>query len=221
MKQQLLDALKAKFEGVSDKILDRIADKLAKTVTKAEEVQTAVDGVTFQQVLESYGDSRATEAQQSAVKNYEAKHNLKDGKPVEKEEPKPTPKPQGGGDDVPEWAKAMQEQLKNLQTENAQLRAERTTEARRAQLSALTSKLDEPLRKGYDRIPVDQMSDEDFGKLLTDVNGEVEAISQKYVTKGGGRPFVAAGPAGDKLTKEQEAAIAQREGQPKADGQPF
>ena len=88
-------------------------------------------------------------------------------------------------------------------------------------MSALTSKLDESLRKGYDRIPVDQMSDEDFGKLLTDVNGEVEAISQKYVAKGGGRPFVAAGPTGDKLTKEQEAAIAQREGQPKADGQPF
>ena len=220
MKQQLLDALKAKFEGVSDKILDRIADKLAKTVTKAEDVETAVAGVTFQQVIESYGDSRATEAQQTAVKNYETKHNLKDGKPVEPE-PKPTPKPQGGGDDVPEWAKAMQEQLKNLQSENAQLRAERTTEARRAQLSALTSKLDESLRKGYDRIPVDQMSDEDFGKLLTDVNGEVEAISQKYVAKGGGRPFVAAEPTSDKLTKEQEAAIAQREGQPKADGQPF
>lgn len=219
MKQQLLDALKAKFEGVSETILSRIADNLAKTVTKAEDVQTAVDGVTFQRVLESYGDSRATEAQQTAVKNYETKHNLKDGKPVEKEEPKP--KPQGGGDDVPEWAKAMQEQLKNLQTENAQLRAERTTETRKAQLTALTSRLDESLRKGYDHIPVESMSDEDFNKLLTDVNGEVETISQKYVTKGGGRPFVASGPAGDKLTEAQEKAIAQREGKPNADGQPF
>ena len=220
MKQQLLDALKTKFDGVSDNILSRIADNLAKTVTKAEDVQTAVDGVTFQRVLESYGDSRATEAQQTAVKNYETKHNLKDGKPVEKEEPKP--KPQGGGDDVPEWAKAMQEQLKNLQTENAQLRAERTTETRQAQLSKLTEKLPEPIRKAYGRISVDNMTDEDFAALLNDVNGETEAISQTLNTPrgGSGRPFVAAG-AGDRLTKAQEEAIAQREGAPKPDGQPF
>lgn len=217
MKQQILDALKAKYEGVSENILNRIADKLAKTVTNAEDVETAIAGVTFQQVLESYGDSRATEAQATAVKNYEAKHNLKDGKPVDKDEPNPN----DGGDDVPDWAKALQEQVTNLQKENAQLRTERTTESRKAQLSALTSKLDESLRKGYDHIPVESMSDEDFSKLLTDVNGEVETISQKYVTKGSGRPFVASGPAGDKLTEAQEKAIAQREGKLNANGQPF
>lgn len=80
MKKEILEALKAKFEGVSEAILNRIADKLAKTVTKQEDVATAVEGVTFQQVLESYGDSRATEAQQTAVTNYEKKHGLKDGK---------------------------------------------------------------------------------------------------------------------------------------------
>ena len=67
MRKEILDALKAKFTGVSDAILGRIADKLAKTATTAEQVATAVEGVTFQQVLESYGDSRATEAQQTAV----------------------------------------------------------------------------------------------------------------------------------------------------------
>ena len=78
MRKEILDALKAKFTGVSDAILGRIADKLAKTATTAEQVATAVEGVTFQQVLESYGDSRATEAQQTAVSNYEKKHGLKD-----------------------------------------------------------------------------------------------------------------------------------------------
>ena len=53
MRQLILDALKTKFTGVSEKILGRIADKLAKTVTTQEQVQTAVDGVQFQQVLES------------------------------------------------------------------------------------------------------------------------------------------------------------------------
>ena len=57
-----MNALTTKFPGVSATILGRIADKLAKTAVTAEDVKTTVDGVTFQQVLESYGDSRATEA---------------------------------------------------------------------------------------------------------------------------------------------------------------
>ena len=35
MRKEILDALKAKFTGVSDAILGRIADKLAKTATTA------------------------------------------------------------------------------------------------------------------------------------------------------------------------------------------
>ncbi|MCM1225431.1 MAG: hypothetical protein NC548_64395, partial [Lachnospiraceae bacterium] len=83
MKKELLDALKAKFPGVSDNVLDRIATKLAKTVTTAEQVKTAVERVTIQQVIESYGDSRATEAsntaRENAVKDYETRYGLKDG----------------------------------------------------------------------------------------------------------------------------------------------
>ena len=62
MYKEILEQLKTKFSGVSEKILDRIAKKLAETVTKSEDVKTAVDGVTFQEVLESYGDSRGTDA---------------------------------------------------------------------------------------------------------------------------------------------------------------
>ena len=223
MKQQLLDALKAKFEGVSENILNRIADKLAKTVTKAEEVQTAVDGVTFQQVLESYGDSRATEAQQSAVTNYEKKHNLKDGKPVETQKEPTKPTPPTGGEDVPAWAKELIESNKKAYEEIARLKAERTTETRQAQLSKLTEKLPEPIRKAYSRISIENMTDEDFTALLNDVNGETEQISQTLNTRNGGsgRPFVATGAAGEKLTKAQEDAITHRDGVPAADGQPF
>ena len=78
-----MNALTTKFPGVSATILGRIADKLAKTATSAEDVKTAVDGVTFQQILESYGDSRATEAQQTAVLNYEKKYGLKEGRKVD------------------------------------------------------------------------------------------------------------------------------------------
>ena len=83
MKQAILTALNGKFTGVSAAILGRVADKLISSgkVTKEEDVANVVAGVTFQQVLEQYGDSRADEAQKSAVKNYEKTHNLKDGKP--------------------------------------------------------------------------------------------------------------------------------------------
>ncbi len=78
MKKEILEALKAKFPGVSDNVLDRIANKLAKTVTTAEQVKTAVEGVTIQQVIESYGDSRATEAsntaRENAVLDYESRY---------------------------------------------------------------------------------------------------------------------------------------------------
>lgn len=79
MKKEILDALKAKFEGVSESILVRIAEKGAKTVKMPGDVTSFVEGVTLQQLFESYGDSRATEAADKAVFNYEKKHGLKDG----------------------------------------------------------------------------------------------------------------------------------------------
>lgn len=45
MKQKILEALKAKFPGVNANVLNRIADKLAKTVTTDEQVTTAIAGV--------------------------------------------------------------------------------------------------------------------------------------------------------------------------------
>lgn len=100
MKQKILEALKAKFPGVNANVLNRIADKLAKTVTTDEQITTAIAGVTkeFIEIIESYGDSRATEAQQTAVQTYETKYGLKDGqrlitgaalRAVSKEERKP------------------------------------------------------------------------------------------------------------------------------------
>ena len=51
-----------------------------------------VEGISFQDVMQNYGDFRAGQAQTSAVSNYEKKHGLKDGKPIENPKPEP-PKP--------------------------------------------------------------------------------------------------------------------------------
>lgn len=232
MKQQILTALKAKFVGVSDAILDRVATKLAQTVTTAEQVQTAVDGVTFQQVLESYGDSRATQATQTAVHNYETKYGLKDGvkvTPPEQQPPVPpvtppvTP-PAGGAEAVPAWAQALIESNNSLKNELAQMKTDRTTETRKQQISTLIEKLPENLRKAYSRTPVDGLTDEQFTALVGEITTEVGDIQSSIQQKGAvfGKPAAQnGGNQGAELTKEQVAAITQRDGSAQGQGQPF
>ena len=91
--EQILAGLKTKFQGVEDAILQRIASKKAEGVTDESKVNSIVEGITFQDVLTSYGDFRADGAQKTAVSNYEKKHNIKDGKPIEEPKPQPTPTP--------------------------------------------------------------------------------------------------------------------------------
>lgn len=233
MKQQILTALKAKFVGVSDAILDRVATKLAQTVTTAEQVQTAVDGVTFQQVLESYGDSRATQATQTAVHNYETKYGLKDGVKVTPPETQPpvvppvtppvTP-PAGGAEAVPAWAQALIESNNSLKNELAQMKTDRTTETRKQQISTLIEKLPENLRKAYSRTPVDGLTDEQFTALVGEITTEVGDIQSSIQQKGAvfGKPAAQnGGNQGAELTKEQVAAISQRDGAAQGQGQPF
>ncbi|WP_099465173.1 hypothetical protein [Parabacteroides provencensis] len=83
MKEKILALLKTKFPGVDEATLIRIAEKRATGVTDESQLQTIADGVGFQDVLNSYGDFRANGAVASAVANYEKKHGLKDGKPIE------------------------------------------------------------------------------------------------------------------------------------------
>lgn len=81
MFKKILDALSTQYKGVDARILTRMARKLAKTVKSEEEVDEAVQGVTVMDFIDLEGDRRASAATESAVKNYEKKYNLKDGKP--------------------------------------------------------------------------------------------------------------------------------------------
>ena len=198
MRKEILDALKAKFTGVSEKILGRIADRLAKTVTTQEQVATAVEGVTFQQVLDSYGDSRATEATQTAVANYEAKHGLKDGKVVQKPEPTGTVKTDGdgdGGEKIPAWAQKLIESNKTLTEQVRTMQGEKLTANRREQLSKIISTLPPSIRKAYERTPVDTLTDEEFETLKGEITTEAAEIAKETTAKGVvfGRPTVQGG----------------------------
>lgn len=233
MFQLILNALKAKFQGVSDAVLSRIANKLAKTVTSQEQVATSVEGVTLQQVIDSYADHRATEAQQTAVQNYESKYGLKDGEKVtpvtvQQQGGQPTggqpTQPTAGATETPEWAKQLIKQNKALTDRIAKMEGQRTTDSRKQQLSTIIAKLPEQLRKPYERITLDSLSDEQFNTLVTEVTTEVEGIANDINSKGAvfGRPTAnSGGNQGNELTKEQQDAIAHRDGSVKGEGQPF
>lgn len=233
MKKQILEALKAKFQGVSEAILNRIADKLAKTVTTAEQVATAVEGVTIQQVIESYGDSRATEAQQTAVHNYETKYGLKDGVKVDDGGGSQGGQQGGvqtvqtqlqGGDAIPTWAQTLIDSNKALTERLNKMDVDRTTATRKQQLQTIIEKLPEKLRKAYERTPVDGLTEEQFNTLFSEISSEVEGIVNETQVKGAvfGRPAAQNGRTnqGNDLTKEQVEAISHRDNKP-ADGQPF
>mgnify|MGYP000332083266 FL=1 len=199
MKKQILEALKAKFQGVSEAILNRIADKLAKTVTTAEQVATAVEGVTIQQVIESYGDSRATEAQQTAVHNYETKYGLKDGVKVDdgggsqggqQGGVQTVQTQQQGGDAIPTWAQTLIDSNKALTERLNKMDVDRTTATRKQQLQTVIEKLPEKLRNAYERTPVDGLTEEQFNTLFSEISSEVEGIVNETHVKGAvfGRP---------------------------------
>lgn len=90
----ILAALQTKFPGVESAILTRIANKKGEGVTDENAVNSIVEGITFQDVLTSYGDFRAGDARITAIRGYEKQHNLKDGKPIETPQPQPQPNPQ-------------------------------------------------------------------------------------------------------------------------------
>ena len=221
MKNKILELLKPKFEGVSETILGRIADKLSKTAKTDEDVNTLFEGVTIQQILESYGDSRATEAQQSAVANYEKKHGLKDGKSV-KTEPKTEPKaePKTENDDVPAWAKALIESNNSLKSELEAIKGEKTTNKRKSELDKVLNKAPEKIRQRYTK-DFERMSfkdDEDFNAWIGDITPDVEAITNEYNTKGGvvRRPKSGGGGNGENENVHLKARIAEREAETSA-----
>lgn len=115
MKEQILQMLKTKFVGVSEITLNRMAEKAAKTITNEEQVQSYVDGVGFQNLIDSEADYRATKATLTSIENYEKKHNIKDGRLVKDEtvvvdEPTKT-------EEVPAWAKGLLDFAKSYQEE--------------------------------------------------------------------------------------------------------
>lgn len=133
--EQILAALQQKFSGVDTAILSRIANKKGEGVTDESKVNSIVEGIGFQDVLNSYGDFRADGAASTAVKNYERKHNLKDGKAVD--EPTPTPTPTNEPQDIAKLiADAVSAAVSPLSDKLTQFEAAKARETRGEQILA-------------------------------------------------------------------------------------
>lgn len=171
--EQILAGLKTKFQGVEEATLQRIASKKAEGVTDESKVNSIVEGISFQDVLTSYGDYRADGAQKTAVSNYEKKHNIKDGKPIEEpkpQDPLPTPTPQTT-EQVPAWAQSLIDSNKTLSEKLAAMDAKTKADERNQQIADVAKSFGIPefAYKGK------QIADDaDLNKYFTDLKQEMQ-----------------------------------------------
>ena len=172
--EKILAGLKTKFQGVEDATLQRIASKKAEGVTDESKVNSIVEGISFQDVLTSYGDYRADGAQKTAVTNYEKKHNIKDGKPIEEPKPQdpPTdPKPNEPQDLAAQIAAALGTALKPLTDRMDAMDAKTKADERNQQIAAVAKSFGIPeyVYKGK------QIADDvDLNQYFTDVKQEMQ-----------------------------------------------
>lgn len=181
--EQILAALKTKFQGVEDATLQRIASKKSEGVTDESKVNSIVEGISFQDVLTSYGDYRADGAQKTAISNYEKKHNIKDGKPVEETKPQqpqtpaPTPQPKPV-EEVPAWAQSLIDSNKTLSEKLAAMDAKTKADIRYQQIDEVAKSFGIPefAYKGK------QIADDaDLNQYFTDLKQEMQNSGFQFV----------------------------------------
>jgi hypothetical protein len=215
MKKKIFEVLKTKFEGINEQILNRIADKLVKTVKEEADIDAAVEDITFQQIVDSEADRRATEATQTAVSNYEKKHGLKDGQKITGDESSNQTDPNKSqsktdtddGDKITAEtiAAAVAAAIKPLSEEIAALKTGKVSGERKQKLNEIIKDLPENLQRPYNRISLTEMSDEDFGKFIDDTTGEVSEIVSEIRAKGS---VIMPPIGGSKVTKKPSDAEA-------------
>ena len=181
--EQILAALKTKFQGVEDATLQRIASKKSEGVTDESKVNSIVEGISFQDVLNSYGDYRADGAQKTAISNYEKKHNIKDGKPIEENKPQqpqtpaPTPQPKPA-EEVPAWAQSLIDSNKTLSEKLAAMDAKTKADIRCQQIDEVAKSFGIP-EFAYKGKKIAE--DADLNQYFTDLKQEMQNSGFQFV----------------------------------------
>ena len=145
--EKILAGLQTKFPGADTATLTRIATKKAEGVTDETKVNSIVEAISFQDVMQNYGDFRAGQASETSKRNsiadYEKKYGLKDGKPIENPKPEP-PKPEPNPDEKPDIAKLIVDGIaagiKPFSDKLAAFEAKEAQAQRMAQISSVAKK---------------------------------------------------------------------------------
>lgn len=184
MNEQLLASLRTRFDGVQDAILKRVAEKFGQSLSKTsteDDIQGVVDEVTFQDVLESYGDSRATEASRTAVNNFKKKQGIQD-----RQEPE---KPQDQDDDfpsdAPKWAQSLIQQNQELSKKLEGLEKE-------GKRKTLIEKVHEKLNKGDKKVPssfwknrsIQVENEDEIDSIVDQIREDFSAVRKELIAEG-------------------------------------
>lgn len=221
LKRKTLDALKAKddLKTLDEKILNRIALVAVKTgkVKSEDGIQPYVDDLTLNEAVSTYADSRASEATQHSVDNYEKKYEIKDGKPLaahesevsEEEETEEIEEESGEGDKgggkgkktgegdkgnqpdtkVPKYVKTMMDGMKAMQQELAGLKAERTAGTRKDAFEQAIAEAGPKLQERLKRNykRMTFKDDDDFKAYLDEVRDDIDDSPEEAGTEEGGQ----------------------------------
>lgn len=188
MKEKLLAALKTKFQGVQDATLERIATKKSETITEEDQIQNVVDGLKYDDIIQSETDFRVNQAsktaREKAVIEYEKKHNLKDGKPQTTEDDGgDDPTDDGKGDEkVPKWAQKLIKENSELKNTIQGITKSQEVGTKRQQAQALLekSKIPEKLRaKWITRVDLD--SETPLEEQITELETEYVDLQQEHI----------------------------------------
>lgn len=202
MKKEILERLKVKFKGVSNSILCRIVKKVTKTVKTPENVVSFVEGLTLQQLLESYGDIRATEAAKKAISTYEKKQRLKDGVKID------------NGDNSSKKGKLVKKTeednktnthdsillaINSLKEELLAIKREKVTDDQTKRFNNVIANVPNMhklrLTKDFEHLKSTFKNDNDFEGYITDLEADIETnvnlsqvreVKSNYTPKGSG-----------------------------------
>lgn len=212
MKQKILASLKNKYKnlGFSEKAFDGVAAYIEPSVKEDTDIETAIAGVegllkVFQGEADSIRTAKSTAEKRLA--ELEAKVKELGGAPPNKEEGKKNPD-DTTGDTTPAWAKAIIDSNKSLSEKIAALEGEKTTTSRKQQLDTIIAQLPEALRKPYSRMPVKDLSNEEFDLLMKDTSAEVDSLVTEIGAKGAvfGKP-----KTGNNITRQTGQKQATKE----------
>lgn len=192
MEKKIFAFLKTKLDRIQDSYLEGVAEHYGKTITEESQIETILDEKTLELVKLGYTfaqkevDSKSTQAQQTALKNFRKKAGLdEDGKPIKKADEK---KEEVDDDpDEPKWAKKLRLKLegetKALNEKLLGLEKDKTQEK-------LAAKLRDKIKKaGIDEDWIGSRSlavesEEAIDPLIETLKGEYQVYTQKMADKG-------------------------------------